>query len=126
MPVVAFDYAFLSDRRGKVVEDDESTDQSGSEVDGGATKILVVPDSRSKCCAAIPMPQKGIDADKWAERESLKCLILWEIRNESLRAIRINRSGLASQRGQHAEYDGEQPGRQLTEQWSHRKEDPNH
>ena len=63
VPVVAFDYAFLSDRTGQVVDDEEATDHSASEADGGILKFLVGHDSKSKCCAAIPVPQKGINID---------------------------------------------------------------
>ena len=74
LPVVAFDDAFLSDRTGRIIEDEEVTDQGGFENDGGIMKILVGHDSKSKCCVAIPVPQKGIDVDEWAVRETLKFL----------------------------------------------------
>ena len=36
--------------------------------------MLIGHDSKSKACAAIPMPQKGIDPDEYAVSESLKYL----------------------------------------------------
>ena len=74
VPVAAFGYAFLSDRTGKLVEEEDATDHSGSDAEGGIMKILVGHDSKSKRCAAIPVPQKGIDAEEWAVGETLKCL----------------------------------------------------
>ena len=74
IPVVAFDYAFLPDRTGKIVEEEEAIDQDVSEADGGIIKTLVGHDSKPKCCTAIPIPQHGIDADEWAVRETLKFL----------------------------------------------------
>ena len=72
VPVVASDYAFQSDRTRKILADEIAADQGGSEVEGGIMKMLVGHDSKSKICAAIPVPQKGIDADELAMRETLK------------------------------------------------------
>ena len=70
IPVVGFDYAFLSDR---IRKRDEEEDES--EEDEGATlKVLIGHDSKSKVCTAIPVPQKGIDVEEWSVRESLRFL----------------------------------------------------
>ena len=66
-PIVGFDYAFLSDRGRKRDESEED-----DEVDDVTLKVLVGHDSKSKVCTAIPVPQKGLDAEEWSVRESLK------------------------------------------------------
>ena len=58
VPIVGFDYAFLSDREGK--NDEEETDAAASNV----MKVLIAHDSKSKTCAAIPVPQKGVDQEE--------------------------------------------------------------
>ena len=40
------------------------------------TKVLVGRDAKSRVCTAIPVPQKGVDQDKWAVREGLRFLQL--------------------------------------------------
>ena len=72
VPVVGFDYAFISDRSGARSEDEEEVDKDLE--DKAVVKVLVAQDSKPKACAAIPVPQKGIDPDEWAVRESLKYL----------------------------------------------------
>ena len=74
VPVVAFDYAFMNDRNVRHNEEDPKPENAGTEIDDGVMKILVSHDSKSKSCAAIPVPQKGIDSDEWAVREALKFL----------------------------------------------------
>lgn len=46
VPVVAFDYAFLSDRTGKLVEEEDATGHNRSDAEGGIMKILVGHDSK--------------------------------------------------------------------------------
>ena len=67
VPIVGFDYAFLSDRGSKGEDDAE-------DVDDATLKVLVAHDSKSKVCAAIPVPQKGDDLEDWSVRESRKFL----------------------------------------------------
>ena len=76
IPIVSFDYAFLSDRDGRavvegdeprIVEDDLSSDDA-------VIKVLVARDSKSKMCTAIPVNQKGLDPTEWSVRECLKFL----------------------------------------------------
>ena len=55
-PVVSFDYAFVSDL-GEV-----TTQAEFDAAEGGAAKILVVRDARSKSVFAHVVPVKGIDA----------------------------------------------------------------
>ena len=78
IPIVSFDYAFLSDRDGRavvegdeprIVEDDLSSDDA-------VIKVLVARDSKSKMCTAIPVPQKELDPTEWSLRECLKFLEL--------------------------------------------------
>ena len=73
MPIVGFDYAFISDRAA--VEPDEDQEDQG-EVDDTIIKVLIGHDSRSRACTAIPVPQKGVDPDEYAVRRSLKYLDL--------------------------------------------------
>ena len=70
VPVVGFDYAFLSDRNRK--HDDEEDDSE--EIESATLKVLVELDSKSKVCMAIPVPQKGVDVEEWSVRESLRFL----------------------------------------------------
>ena len=72
VPVVGFDYAFMSDREGHKVINEE--DDKGDEEADSVIRVLVGHDSRSKACAAIPVPQKGIDPDEYSVRESLQYL----------------------------------------------------
>ena len=62
VPIVGFDYAFLSDRGSKDEEDK-------GDVDDTTLKVFVAHDSKSKVCATIPVPQKGIDLEDWSVRE---------------------------------------------------------
>ena len=61
VPIVGFDYAFLSDRDSKISDDDGDTEN----VSSGVMKVLIAHDSKSNTCAAIPVPQKGIDQEEW-------------------------------------------------------------
>ena len=67
-PIVGFDYGFLSDRGRKRDDAQEEDDEVGDVT----LKVLVGHDSKSKACAAIPVPQKGVDAEEWSVRENLK------------------------------------------------------
>ena len=74
VPIVGFDYAFISDRAGNKPEEDQ---EDQAEVDDTIIKVLIGHDSRSKACVAIPVPQKGVDPDEYAVRESLRYLVLF-------------------------------------------------
>ena len=63
VPIVGFDYAFLSDRNIRRPEDDDDQEQSQEGSSDSVVKVLVAHDSKSKTCAAIPVPQKGIDME---------------------------------------------------------------
>ena len=78
VPVVSFDYAFMSDR-GKPADSSEEVneeDQDGEVMDHEVMKILVGGDARSRMCSAIPVPQKGLDPTEWSVREGLRFLKL--------------------------------------------------
>ena len=59
-PKVGFDYAFLSDRASKISSEEEDTEAAS----GSVMKVLIAHDSKSKTCAAIPAPQKGVDQEE--------------------------------------------------------------
>ena len=61
IPVIGFDYAFLSK---------ESAAEDGTD----EVKTLVAKDKKSKCVFAIPVPQKGVDPEDYAIRQILKLL----------------------------------------------------
>ena len=63
VPIVGFDYAFISDRAGVKPED---TEEDQKDVDDVIIKVLIGDDSRSRACTAILVPQKGLDPDKYA------------------------------------------------------------
>ena len=71
VPVVGFDYAFLSDRTASESAEDEDGEQGRDNVASDVLKVLVGHDSKSKTCTAIPVPQKGLDPEEWAVRESI-------------------------------------------------------
>ena len=52
VPIVGFDYAFLSDRDSKVSEEDDDTETVSSSV----LKVLIAHDRKPKTCAARPVP----------------------------------------------------------------------
>ena len=55
VPIVGFDYAFLSDRENKISDEDGDTEA----VSSGVMKVLIAHDSKSNTCAGIPVPPKG-------------------------------------------------------------------
>ena len=80
-PIVSMDYMFMGDRSKEDVsegEDEEAitSDEKYKAENNDDTKanILVIKDARSRVCAAIPMPKKGLDADDCSLKESLRCL----------------------------------------------------
>ena len=62
VPLVAFDYAFMSSNKVSERKSDEE------ELDKKQVKILVGRDRKSKCYAAIPVPSKGVDEGEYATR----------------------------------------------------------
>ena len=68
VPIVGFDYTFLSDRNRKR----EDGEDESEEVERAMLKVLVGHDPNFKVCSAIPVPQKGIDIAEWSVRESLR------------------------------------------------------
>ena len=80
-PIVSMDYMFMGDRSKEDVSEgeDEETITSDEKYkaennDDTKAKILVIRDARSRVCSAIPMPKKGLDADDWSLKESLRFL----------------------------------------------------
>ena len=62
---------------GILVEEEtihERDEDKQTEVDDSVIRVLVGHDSRSKSCAAIPVPQKGIDHEEYSVREALRYL----------------------------------------------------
>ena len=75
--MVSMDYAFMGDK--SIDEDAEEhvvgdEDYEANNADETKAKILVARDSRSRVCAAIPVPQKGLDNDDWSLNECLRFL----------------------------------------------------
>ena len=77
VPVISMDYAFMGDRDAE----DEDADTADAEAkfdrdesDESKVKILVARDSKSRVCAAIPVPRKGLDQEDWNLKESLRFL----------------------------------------------------
>ena len=69
VPLVAFDYAFMSSSKiGERKSDDEELEKTGQ------VKILVGRDRKSKCYSAIPVPCKGVDEGEYATRRVLRFL----------------------------------------------------
>ena len=74
------DYMFMGDKSSSESVEEESEETVGDEQyesddkDDNKAKILVIRDARSKAIAAIPVPRKGLDADKWNLKESLRFL----------------------------------------------------
>ena len=77
VPIISTDYAFMGD---KDVEADEAeaidadAQHDRNESDDSKVKILVARDSKSRVCAAIPAPRKGVDQEDWNLKESLRFL----------------------------------------------------
>ena len=63
IPILAFDYAFMS-----------NTGDVGKYSEVSEAKILVGKDSKSKYTFAIPVPQKGIDDTEWAVRKIIQII----------------------------------------------------
>lgn len=111
IPVVAFDYVFIT-KRGVMVRKDLV---EGEENDPAVLKILAVRDTLSKAIAAYGVPRKGVDQ----ERYSVNCVVqfvLWLgysriilqsdnespsvlLLKEALKALRVE--GLQQTHGQH-------------------------
>ena len=72
VPIVGFDYAFMSDREGSKVNSEE--EDKGDDEGDSIIRVLRGHDSMSISRAAIPVPQKGIAPDEYAVRESLRYL----------------------------------------------------
>ena len=74
IPIISMDYAFMGDKDAEA-EEDESIDADAlydrNESDDSKVKILVARDSKSRVCAAIPVPRKGVDQEDWNLKESL-------------------------------------------------------
>ena len=68
-PVVSMDYAFMGDKNASGNEEAEEEGQSTDEKyeneskDKTKAKILVIRDAKSRVCAAIPVPRKGVDSE---------------------------------------------------------------
>ena len=66
-PVVSMDYMFMGDRSPSgdedKLEDEASEEFETNDKEETKANILVVKDVKSRVCAAIPVPRKGIDAD---------------------------------------------------------------
>ena len=79
IPVVSFDYAFMSDRSissssGEDEVDEQVEDQENESKEHEVMKILGGRDAKSRVCSAIPVPQKGLDPTEWSVREGLRFL----------------------------------------------------
>ena len=80
-PVVSMDYMFMGDRgresTGEGEEEEIIINDEKYEVENGddqKAKILVIRDAKSRVCAAIPVPKKGLEADGWSLKETLRFL----------------------------------------------------
>jgi len=69
-PIISMDYMFMGDKSAEVIEEDAeggariSEDQFEEEdKDDQKAKIFVMRDARSRVCAAIPVPKKGLDVE---------------------------------------------------------------
>ena len=69
VPLVAFDYAFMSNNKSAEKQGDDKEREASAQV-----KILVGRDRKSKCYAAIPVPCKGVDEGEYATRRVLRFL----------------------------------------------------
>ena len=77
VPVVSMDYAFMGDKEVDTSEGHENLGDNMvemNETDSTLCKILIARDSRSRVCAAIPVPRKGADVEDWNLKESLRFL----------------------------------------------------
>ena len=76
-PIVAFDYAFMSDKEATVQPKDIGKDRDEVEKDeekDSDVKMLVCRDNKSKVPAAISVPSKGVDENEYAVRRVLRFL----------------------------------------------------
>ena len=95
VPLVALDYAFMSDKAKK---------SEGEEEDKEQAKILACRDRTSRCYASFSVPQKGVDPDEYATRRTLKFLefLGWEsviLKTDQESALAAVISSVKSHRG---------------------------
>ena len=77
VPVISMDYAFMGDKDNEDTEAkamDAEADFEFNDADESKSKILVIRDSKSRVCTAIPVPRKGADNEEWNLKESLRFL----------------------------------------------------
>ena len=77
VPVVSFDYMFMGDKSNESEEDDHANSDEvydRDNLDEDKANILVARDSKSRTCAAIPVPKKGLDSEDWSLKECLRYL----------------------------------------------------
>ena len=75
--MVSFDYMFMGDKNIDIDEDDQANcDETfdRDSADENKAKILVARDAKSRTCAAIPVPRKGVDSEDWSLKECLRFL----------------------------------------------------
>ena len=63
VPILAFEYAFMSNTGDTIVDEEVSE-----------AKVLVGRDSKSKYVFSIPVPQKGIDDTEWSVRTMVQAI----------------------------------------------------
>ena len=76
-PVVSMDYMFMGDKNVESVADDKEDHGESYDVDDKdetKAKILVIKDVKSRVCAAVPVPRKGVDNEEWSVKETLRFL----------------------------------------------------
>ena len=77
VPVISLDYAFMGDKDNEDTEAEDNIIDANydlNDADDSKLKMLVIRDSKSRVCAAIPVPRKGADSKDWNLRESLRFL----------------------------------------------------
>ena len=65
-PVIAFDYAFMSEKNPKDQrqgEEDQQADEDEDEEIGSDLKMLIGRDKKSNIPCAISVPRKGVDRE---------------------------------------------------------------
>ena len=78
--VVSMDYMFMGDGGTEAAVEGEEEDVVNDEKYEVETKndlkskILVVRDAKSRVCAAIPVPKKGLDDEGWSLKKTLRFL----------------------------------------------------
>lgn len=76
VPLVAFDYAFMTDKTMKEVSETYNAEVTNAEAEmSKSLKILVCRDRRSRCYAAIAIPVKGVGEDEYTTRRVLRFLV---------------------------------------------------